>query len=151
MTLSFPRPQSLRATTGALLTAAALASLPGVVRAQTFECTFEKVTSPGMGSAQNTRDFLGEKVIFDTSGNRVRVEWNNGKSGWFAAEEVMRNNRFMTYNIYEEVGPEGDRATIKIIFRLYNDKTRAEVRSEPQVNPGGGRVWKQNAARYACG
>ncbi|MEM6371309.1 MAG: hypothetical protein AAF727_00790 [Pseudomonadota bacterium] len=128
-----------------------LTGLSAPAHADQVRCTIAKVTSIGMGSRANTRNFLGEAVTFDTARNAVKVEWERGTSDWIPAEEKLSNNRFVSYAIFEDIEFRDGMTTVKIIFRLYNDGSKAEIRSEPQKNAGGGRDWKQNAARYACG
>ncbi len=132
------------------LAGVAFALMATSAHAEIVRCEFEKVLTAGMGSASNTKEFLGNAVTFDTAKQAMQVEWDRGKSDWMTAEEVKRNNRFTNFAIFTEP-PSSRRTGFKIIFRLYNDNSRAEVRSEPQKSPGGGREWKQNAARYTCG
>lgn len=139
-------------TTQRSLFAATMALGLGTASAQAeiIRCEFAKVTSIGMGSKANTRNFLGEAVSFNTDKKAVQVEWKKGKSQWMPAENISRNNSFTSYVIYEDVKfPEGT-LNIKFSFRLYNDQGSAQVRSEPQEAPGPSREWRPNAARYTC-
>ncbi|MEP1202095.1 hypothetical protein [Tateyamaria sp.] len=119
-------------------------------QANIVTCSFAKVTAVGMGSAESTREFLGEVIYFDTAKNNVQVEWEKGKSNWITPEEILKNNRFTTFIIYEDIEFSDGELTVKTLFRLFNDRTKAEVRTEPQKNAGPSREWNQNAARYAC-
>jgi hypothetical protein len=130
--------------------AAAISTTSGLAEAKIVECTFYKVTSNGMGDRKNTRGFLGEAIIFDTTKRLVRVRWSTGSSKWMLPGEVSKNQSFTSYVVYQDVEYSDGTMPTKFVFRLSADETGAEVRSEIQKRARAGWEWSQNAARYKC-
>lgn len=133
-----------------VLTVIALCTISTVAQAKVVACTFDKVTSVGMGSKKNTRDFLGETITFDTTKELINVKWTDGVSGWMSADKIMKNGSFTSYILFSDIEFSDGTYPMKFLFRLSADEAGAEVRSEMQKNAGGGREWKENAARYTC-
>ena len=127
-----------------------LSTISGVANAKIVECAFDKVTANGMGKTQNTRNFLGESISFDTSKKLINVQWSDRASGWMPAQKIIKNTRFTSYIFFPDIKFESGTVPMKILYRLSADGSGAEVRSEMQKSAGASLEWNQNAARYKC-